>query len=303
LDYAKKSGVTLNIGSLSELKYFANTHSGSDIIIRINPGFGDGEFKQVVTGGEDSKFGILHTQIDFALEIIKKHELQLIGIHCHLGSGLYNTTNFAPMVEYMFALASNIVGIKVIDLGGGFGVRYRESDKNIDLTQFAKVIDKYHKKYPSIKDNKVKIIFEPGKYLVAESTFLLSTVTNIREQGELKIVGLDTGLNQIIRPALYSSYHHIINLSKPSSAKETVQVVGNICESTDVLNKKIEIAQPEEGDILAILTAGAYCSSMSSLYNLRPYASEVLLHDDTFSVIRKRLSFEEAISSLGFIGI
>ena len=301
LDKAKEAGVTVNIGSMSELKYFANKYKGSKIAIRINPGFGDGEFKQVVTGGKDSKFGILHTQIDDALKIIGASNISLIGLHCHLGSGLYNTDSFSPMVEYMFNLASKVKGIEFIDLGGGLGVRYKPSDKEIDLSQFANVIREYYEKYDELKSNKVQIILEPGKYLVAESTFLLTKITNIREQQDIKTVGVNTGFNHIVRPVLYSSYHHIINISKLHEEKEEVKVVGNICESTDVLNEKIQISKPEEGDILAILTAGAYCSSMSNLYNLRPYASEALIHDNKFSIIRKKLGFEETIGSLGFV--
>ena len=303
LDKAKAAGVMVNIGSMSELQYFADKYKGSEIAIRVNPGFGDGEFKQVVTGGKESKFGILHTQIKEALKIINDNSIKLIGIHCHLGSGLYNTDNFAPMVEYMFNLASQINGIEFIDLGGGLGVRYKPSDVEIDLGQFAKVIEECYKKYDVLKSNNVKIILEPGKYLVAESTFLLTKITNIREQQGIKIVGVDTGFNHIIRPALYSSYHHAINISKLHEKKEVeeVKLVGNICESTDVLNEKIQISKPEIGDIVAILTTGAYCSAMSSLYNLRPYASEVLIYNDEFSITRRSPSFEETINSLGFV--
>ena len=218
-----------------------------------------------------------------------------------MGSGFYNTDNFAPMVEYMFNLASQINGIEFIDLGGGLGVRYEPSTKEIDLNQFADVVRKQYEKHDVLKSNGVKIILEPGKYLVAESTFLLAKVTNIREQQGIKIIGLDTGFNHIIRPALYSSYHHMINISKPHEKKEEVKIVGNICESTDVLSEKIQISKPEIGDIIAILTTGAYCSAMSSLYNLRPYASEVLIDGNGFTITRKRLSFDETINSLGFV--
>ena len=300
LERAKNSGVIVNLGSISELTSFAKRFNGTEISIRINPGFGDGEFKQIITGGIDSKFGIYHTQISEALKIISDNNLKLVGLHCHLGSGLYDTKNFTPMVDFMFKLADQMAGLKFIDLGGGFGVRYKPDDKEIDLTQFASVIDEHYEKYKSLKANNIKIIFEPGKYLVAESTFLLTKITNVRDYNKQKIVGVNTGFNHIIRPALYSSYHHIINISKLDETKEAVKVVGNICESTDVLNENIELSSPKEGDILAILTAGAYCSSMSSLYNLRPYAPEVLIDDNKFTVTRKKMNFEETMSSLGF---
>jgi diaminopimelate decarboxylase len=300
LEQAKNSGVIVNLGSISELNSFAKRFYGTEISIRINPGFGDGEFKQIITGGKDSKFGIYHTQIHEALKIIKDNNLKLIGLHCHLGSGLYDTKNFTPMVDFMFKLANQIEGLKFIDLGGGFGVRYKPADKEVDLTKFASVIDEHYEKYQSLKSNNIKIIFEPGKYLVAESTFLLTKITNIRDHNKQKIVGVNTGFNHIIRPALYSSYHHIINISKLDEAKEAVKIVGNICESTDVINENIELSNPKEGDIVAILTAGAYCSSMSSLYNLRPYAPEVLINGNEFAITRERMNFEKTMSSMGF---
>jgi diaminopimelate decarboxylase len=300
LEQAKNSGVIVNLGSISELNSFAKRFHGTEISIRINPGFGDGEFKQIITGGKDSKFGIYHTQIHEALKIIKDNDLKLIGLHCHLGSGLYDTKNFTPMVDFMFKLANQMEGLKFIDLGGGFGVRYKPEDKEVDLTQFASVIDEHYEKYQSLAANNIKIIFEPGKYLVAESTFLLTKITNIRDHNKQKIVGVNTGFNHIIRPALYSSYHHIINISKLDEAKEVVKIVGNICESTDVINENIELSSPKEGDIVAILTAGAYCSSMSSLYNLRPYASEVSINGNEFTITRERMNFEKTMSSMGF---
>jgi diaminopimelate decarboxylase len=301
LEQARNSGVMVNLGSISELNSFAKRYSGAEISIRINPGFGDGEFKQIITGGEDSKFGIYYTQIYEALKIISDNNLKLVGLHCHLGSGLYDTKNFTLMVDFMFKLAEQMVDLQFIDLGGGFGVKYKPTDKEVDLTQFASVINQHYKKYKSLEANNIKIIFEPGKYLVAESTFLLTKITNIRDYNKQKIIGVDTGFNHIVRPALYSSYHHIINISKLEGIKETVKVVGNICESTDIINENIELSNPEEGDILAILTAGAYCSSMSSLYNLRPYAPEILINGNKFSVTRNRMSFEETIASMGFI--
>ncbi len=300
LDYANKHNVVVNIGSISELQCYAEKYNGSEVSIRINPGFGDGEFKQIITGGEDSKFGIYHSQMEEALNIIKFNNLKLIGLHCHLGSGLYNTMNFAPMVDFMFKLGNQIENLRFIDLGGGFGVRYKPSDEEVDLSEFELVVDNYYKKYQNLQKNNIKIIFEPGKYLVAESTFLLTKITNIRLQGNKKIVCVNTGFNHIIRPALYSSYHHVINLSNMGDLEEEVQLVGNICESTDIINNNTQVAKPEEGNVLAILTAGAYCSSMSSLYNLRPYASEVLIDDTNFKITRRRMDFEDTFNSMGF---
>lgn len=296
INFAKKLGVIINIGSILELQYFAKNNPNSELSIRINPGFGDGEFNNVITGGNNSKFGILHKDINKAFNIIKKNNLKVIGIHCHLGSGLYKTNYFNNMVKYMFNLGSKINNLQFIDIGGGFGVRYKPFDKKINLKLFSAIVKKYYNKY---KLNN-KIIIEPGKYLVSESTFLLTKITNIKNINGKKIVAVNTGFNHIIRPALYSSYHHVINISNIKSKKEIIKLVGNICESTDVLGYNIKISKPKKSDILAILTTGAYCSSMSSLYNLRPYANEVIIDKNNFYITRKVLNFKEIISSLGY---
>ena len=303
LDFANKMDVKVNIGSNLELAFYTSKYKNSKIFIRINPGFGDGEFQQIVTGGNKSKFGISHNDIDHALKIINSNKAKLVGLHCHLGSGLYNTDNFEPMIQYMFNLANEIDDVKFIDVGGGIGVRYNPSEKPVNFNDFVAVMEKYYHKYDNLKKRDVKVILEPGKYLVAESTFLLTKITNIRQTIDRKTIAVDTGLNHIIRPALYGSYHHIINLSKLyQQEQEEVRVVGNICESTDVINEKINISKPENGDILAILTAGAYCASMSSLYNLRPYAAEALINPDKnhYFVTRKRQDFISTFDSLGF---
>ncbi|MFQ3307352.1 MAG: diaminopimelate decarboxylase [Candidatus Midichloriaceae bacterium] len=300
LDFAKEEGVIVNIGSLNELRYFGNKYRKSELSIRINPGFGDGEFQEVITGGDESKFGIIHSKLDEVLQIINECELKVIGLHCHLGSGLYKTDQFEKMIILIFDLTKHFQSIQFVDLGGGFGVRYYPDSTPVDLNLFSEIVEKYYMQYDLLKKNDVKIIFEPGKYLVAESTFLLTKVTNVLSNKNIKIVGVDTGMNHIGRPALYDSYHHAINISKPVGESENVQIVGNICESTDIINKEIRIANPEVGDVLAILTAGAYCASMSNLYNLRPYATEVMLDMDKFSIIRKRMGFKETFNAMGY---
>ena len=146
----------------------------------------------------------------------------------------------------------------------------------------------------------LEIRIEPGKFLVAESTCLLTKVTSIRKNQNITTVGVDTSLNHIIRPSLYGAYHHMIKIP-PATLLTKVNVVGNICESTDVLGTAIPLGKPQEGDLIAILTAGAYCAAMSSLYNLRPYAAEVLINKKGYSLIKKKLSFKQTITNLGFI--
>lgn len=294
-------GVLLNIGSLSELQRFGEMFPGSNISLRFNPGVGDGEFDKVITGGEASKFGILVNEISLAKDTISKYKLNLIGIHCHIGSGFYTTHNFQKAIHNIIDLALHFKNLDFIDIGGGFGVRYTTGQEAINLKHFYQAIADRLDDLSQKNGKEVELRLEPGKFLVAESTCLLTTVTNIKQVGSTKFVGTDTGFNQIIRPTFYSAYHQIINLSATKGSNEVVTIVGNICETGDILGKNMQIASPKEGDILAILTVGAYCASMSSLYNLRPYAAEVMVSENKFDITRKHLSFEDTINYLGFI--
>jgi len=292
--------VTQNIGSISELERLGKIQNNINVSIRFNPDIGAGETKQVVTGGSKSKFGINKKELPLVKEITSKYNLNVIGVHCHIGSGFYKTRVFRKAVRAILSIASNFKHLKFVDLGGGFGVRYDIESQSIDIKDFFSSIRSDLENFAKTNGNEFDVIVEPGKFLVAESTCLLTKVTNIKENGGTIFIGTDTGMNHIIRPALYSAHHEIINITSPDAEIKKVTVVGNICESSDILRKKIKMPMPKEGDILAILTAGAYCASMSSLYNLRPYATEVLADHDKVKRIRKRLNFKETLNGLGF---
>lgn len=295
-----KEGALLNIGSVSELTRFAVKFPHAKVSLRLNPSVGDGECEAVITGGDDCKFGINPHEVSEAIAICKKHNLNIIGIHCHIGSGFYKTENFKRAVKSMFEAKKNFSNLKFIDLGGGFGVRYSQNKTPINLEDFSKATEEFFLKGDDSYDKNVEIRFEPGKYLVSESTVLLTTITNIRVINDRTFVGVDSGFNHLIRPAFYNAYHHIINLSKKDSPLEDVTVVGNICESCDEFSASVKIGEPEEGDILAIVSTGAYGASMSSLYNLRPYAAEALFDGEKTILTRKRFDFNALKESLGF---
>lgn len=302
LEEIHKHNIIPNIGSISELKRFGELFPGSEVSIRFNPGIGAGEFKVVVTGGSRSKFGILESELRDIKNFISQYKLKVIGVHCHIGSGFYKTKIFKKAVRSILKIARNFSGLKFVDIGGGFGVRYEEKSKDINIKDFFSSISEDLEKFKVDNGCDFDLVIEPGKFLVAESTCLLTKVTNIKNNSGNVFVGTDTGMNHILRPALYSSYHHIINLSNKGAKKKRVNIVGNICESTDVLSvAKIEC--PREGDILAILTAGAYCASMSSVYNLRPYAAEVLIDSGSPHLIRESLNFKQIYDGLGFVNL
>jgi diaminopimelate decarboxylase len=288
-----------NIGSLSELRRWGEMFPGTPLSLRINPGSGGGEFKELITSGKHVKFGIKKTELEKARVIIKRYNLNIIGLHFHLGSGLYNTKKFTPAIKVICGLALTFKNLQFIDVGGGFGVRYHPKEKPLDSKIFFTSIEKYLYKLEKELGHTIEIRIEPGKFLVAESTCLLTKIITIRKNKNLTIVGVDTSLNHIIRPSLYGAYHHMIKVPRTLPLTK-VNVVGNICESTDVLGTNILLGKPREGDLIAILTAGAYCSSMSSLYNLRPYAAEVLVTKKNYRLIKKKLSFNKVIANLGF---
>ncbi|MCI5073045.1 diaminopimelate decarboxylase [bacterium] len=298
LQTVKDEGVLLNLGSLSELSTYAKLYPNSDISLRINPGMGEGENKKVITAGEDAKFGIAQKDLKQALKLCKESQLKVIGLHMHLGSGLYQSDIFEKALTPMFSLAQSLNDLKFVDLGGGFGVRHQRQQKQIDLDSFAKVLQQKLSEY---KLSHLDIRFEPGKFLVAESTALICKVNVVKELAYQQCLILDTGFNHLIRPAFYQSYHEIINLSRPHENCVSTKIEGYLCESGDVFNPDLSFPKSQEGDYLAILSSGGYGSSMSSLYNFRPYAAEAMLtKDNEISVCRQTLNFDQIWSNMGW---
>lgn len=294
-------GVLLNIGSISELEKFGQMFPGEKLSIRINPGIGQGECEGIVTAGVVSKFGIHGMHLEHAREIIHKYRLNIVGLHCHIGSGFYESEIFAQAVQVLLNIAKSFSTIEFVDFGGGYGVRYWSDQKPIHLPDFYRKMKPMVEEFQKLMKRDIQIRFQPGKFLVAESTVLLLRITSIKKEFDTVFVGTNGGFNTFIRPAFYGTSHHIINLTKQNDSVRVVsKVVGNICESGDVFHENIALENPQEGDILACLTAGAYGASMSSLYNLRPYAGEVLFNETGMHCMRSVLSFEEMLKNLGF---
>jgi diaminopimelate decarboxylase len=285
-------GVLQNLGSLSELARFSLLYPGGKISIRISPEVGSGEFKHMVTG-ITSKFGLDINDLEKAKEICAEKDVQIVGIHSHIGSGFYKQAEFKKSVEAVCRAAWSFDNIEFLDFGGGFGVYYHPDKKSIDLQKFARAIREPLAKFNKKSKKDIEIRIEPGKFLVSESTVLLARITTLKEKRGIVFVGIDTGLNHLIRPAMYGAYHHVINVSRARGPKKLVRVVGNNCEACDVFNKKISLVNPKEGDLVAILVAGGYGSAMSSNYNLRPLAAEALIKNKRMTLIKKRQSYKD----------
>ncbi len=289
-------GILQNLGSISELRRYCKFFPGSKVSLRICPETGAGEFHQVVTGALHSKFGLDKNDLEEARAICKKYKVKIVGIHSHIGSGFYQAREFKESVIEVCRIAKKFNDLEFFDFGGGFGVYYRPEEKPINLKEFVLAVKEPLDEFNKKNKKNIEIRIEPGKFLVSESTVLLARVTTIKEKNKKVFVGLDTGFNHLIRPAMYGAYHHIVNLSRNKGEVKLVQVVGNICETCDVFNKGIKMINPKEGDILAILVAGGYGASMSSNYNMRALACEVLIKDKKIILTKRIQTYKEIIS-------
>lgn len=294
-DYAVSQGVLLNVGDLSALERFGQKYPGSNVCIRINPDVGGGHHEHVITGGPESKFGIYFTDTKKALEIAEKYNLKISGIHQHIGSNILEEKTFLKAVDVLLKSAKDFPDLEFIDFGGGLGIPYKPQDKSLNLKDLKKEIAEHFKTFCEEYGKDVEFWIEPGRFLVGESGYLLTTVNTIKYNPGYKYIGTDSGFNHLVRPTMYGSYHEIVNASNPDGELEKVTVCGNVCESGDIFARDREIPKINEGDILAILNAGAYGYSMASNYNTRPLPAEVLVEGDEVKLIRRRENFEELL--------
>ena len=276
--WAHEKGVMLNVGELSRLERFGEAFPGAEVCVRLNPSVGGGHHAHVVTGGGRSKFGIPMADLDRVRAILHRYDLRPAGLHQHIGSGIMSAELIWEAVRVLLEAARSFEALSFINLGGGLGVPYRPGEKPLDLENFHRVIVEPLKAFRAAHPSPdLTFMFEPGRYLVAEAGVLLTRVNTLKAANGRLFAGTDSGMNHLIRPAIYDAYHHVVNLSNPDGPLRTYDVVGNICESGDYFARDREIAEIREGDVLAVLDVGAYGLSMASLYNLRPLPAEALL--------------------------
>lgn len=294
------TGVLFNIGSLSGLKKYGEAFPGSEVCIRFNPDVYAGENKYVQTAGAVTKFGVLLTQATDVIKIAKKYKLRIIGIHEHTGSGIGQTEKVFKSMTKILAIAKrkDFPDLRFVDFGGGFKVNYRPDSNKIDYANFGKKITLIFEKFCKEYGKELEMYFEPGKYIVAESGYLLVEVNTIKNNRGRLIAGTNSGFNHLIRPLLYEAYHHIENLSNPIGKKYTYDICGNICETGDCFATQREMPEIREGDKLLIKNAGAYCYSMGSIYNLRTMPSEVLIVNSKDKLVTKRVTNKELANQL-----
>ena len=292
---AKNLGVHINIDSVSNLAKFGASFGNSyPVGIRLRPNIMAGGNLKISTGHDKSKFGIPVEQINEVVAVMQQHKLHINGLHIHTGSEIKDVDVFVKGIEVLFDLIPLFKDLSFIDLGGGFKVPYKEGDAETDMELLAAKVNEMFNKHPH--DKHLQIWFEPGKYLVSESGFLISKVNVIKQTAAANFVGVDTGFNHLIRPMFYDAYHKIENISNPNAAEKNYAVVGNICE-TDTFAWDRNIAEVSEGDLLVFHNAGAYGFEMSSNFNSRFKPAEVLIKDEVVHLIRKRDVFEDLLKN------
>jgi diaminopimelate decarboxylase len=288
-------GVHINIDNISILEQFASAY-GYEVpcCVRLNPHILAGGNNKISTGHIDSKFGISIHQLRHVLRIIKTYGMQINGLHMHTGSDILDSGVFLQGAEILFDAAKDFPDLKFIDFGSGFKVAYKPNDITTDIEELGRALGERFLVFCKEYGRDLELWFEPGKYIVSESGSFLVKANIIKQTTATVFVGVDSGLNHLIRPMLYDSYHHITNISNPDGKERIYTIVGNICE-TDTFAWDRKLHEVREGDILCFKNAGAYGITMSSNYNARFRPAEVLIHKGQMHLIRKRETFEDLI--------
>lgn len=301
------SMIPVNAGSIDMLKQLGECLPGHQVWLRINPGFGHGHSHKTNTGGENSKHGIWYTQLHEALQVIEQYQLKLIGLHMHIGSGV-DYAHLEKVSAAMVECATQIAyPIEAISAGGGLSVPYKEGEQAIDTQHYFNVWDNARKKIERILGRSIRLEIEPGRFLLAEAGALITEVRAIKEMGDNHFVLVDAGFNDLMRPAMYGSYHEVSAISQTmiSLAKnlQPTIIAGPLCESGDVFTQNHQaIVEPrllpsvQVGDYLIFHDAGAYGASMSSNYNSRPLLAEVLIDNQEYKLIRRRQTIAELLA-------
>jgi diaminopimelate decarboxylase len=293
-------GVLMNFDALSRLERFGAAYPGSRVCLRFNPEVVDGGHAKIMTGGDLTKFGILLSDADKVVAIARQHNLKIVGLHEHTGSGLTRADSVYQSMENLLSIATpeRFPDLEFVDFGGGFKVPYKPDEERIDYAAFGARITEIFAAFCARFGRELWMYFEPGKFIVAEAGYMLVTVNTIKANRTRLIAGCDSGFPQLIRPVFYDAYHQIDNLSNPDGERHTYDVVGNICETGDRFAEQRELPEIREGDVLAIRNAGAYCYAMGGVYNLRPMPAEIVVRGGEPHFVRRALSSRELIDQL-----
>lgn len=304
---ALEKGVLVSVDSLMQVEQLCRLNRGGKIMVRFNPGIGAGHSAKVVTGGKETKFGVDPEKLPQLLEILDRYGVTLAGINHHIGSLFMEGESYIEAAKVLLDLALKLPcfeKLEIIDFGGGFGIPYHkyENQARFDLETFSRLLNETLSGWAKAHNYHGKFYLEPGRYIAAECGVVLGTVYNTKTNGTKPYVGTDLGFNVLARPMLYDSFHdvEIYRNNAQKNMKELEQtIVGNICESGDIIAKNRVLPVLREGDIVAMLDAGAYGFSMSSNYTQRLRPAEVLIQKDgTAKCIRRRDTFEDIFATV-----
>ena len=275
VDYerALQRGVPVTLDALHPLQHWPDLFARREIMLRVDLGRGLGHHDKVRTGGSDSKFGLPLEHLDVFMELARRHDVRITGLHAHLGSGIMDASHWPTVCGQLASIAERVGSVRTLNLGGGLGVPSHPGEAELDIAAVDAALAEVKRTYPQYE-----LWLEPGRWLVADAGVLLAHVTQTKRKGTIDYLGCDAGMHVLIRPALYDAWHEIVNLSRLGASADIVyQVVGPICESGDVLGVDRHLPRSEEGDVLLIAQTGAYGESMSSRYNLRALAEPAIL--------------------------
>jgi len=294
----RKKVLLINVESESEVnlinKISKEISKKVSIGIRLNPNVTGKTHQKISTGGKDEKFGLHNNDfINLCKKIEKMKNINLEGISVHIGSQITNISPFKKVLSTINKIISKTkINFNFIDLGGGMGISYSKKEKQINLKQYARLVHKF------IKNKNLKIIFEPGRFIVGNTAILITKIIYIKKSGNKNFIILDAGMNNLMRPALYDAYHQILPLKKIKKIfRGKIEFVGPICETSDKFLTQNNFPRVKEGDYVAIANVGAYGMSLSSNYNTRPIIAEIMVDGSKHKVIRKRQSLENLVNN------
>lgn len=294
---AVRLGVHINIDNIAILEQFGHEYGSSvPCCIRLNPHIAAGGNTHIQTGHIDSKFGISVYQLRHIERIVKSCDIKVNGLHVHTGSEILDSSVFIRMAELLFDAAKEFPDLQFIDFGSGFKVAYKEGDYTTDIEELGSTFTELFKGFCKNYGRELELWFEPGKFLVSEAGVLLVKANTVKQTMATVFVGVDSGQNHLIRPMFYDAYHHIVNLSNPEGKMRIYTVVGYICE-TDTFGWDRRMNEVREGDILAIMNAGAYGFSMANNYNSRLRPAEVFIQNGRAKLVRRRETVEDLLKT------
>jgi len=294
----KKRVLLINVESESEInlinKISKKISRKTSIGIRLNPDVTGKTHQKISTGGKDEKFGLVYNDyINLCKKIKKMKNLKLEGISVHIGSQITNVKPFKKVLSVINKIINKTkINFKFIDLGGGMGISYSKKEKQLNLKQYAQLVNKF------IENKNSKIIFEPGRIIIGNTAVLITKIIYIKKSNNKNFIVLDAGMNNLMRPALYNAQHQIIPLKKTNKPfRGNLEFVGPVCESSDKFSNQKSFSQIKEGDYVGLTHVGAYGMSLSSNYNTRPTIAEIMVTGSKHKLIRKRQSLENLVSN------